>query len=266
MVRIISVILFICFSVSAQAQFRAEFQYILSGTVDQGGTYSLRGLFSDNDQIGYSVDSIDVGDFFIDKNGQVYQIVHSSASSPLELEVDPVGDAGTPVTGNGLLSESLYNIYFETAGIPDKLRSLVENDFRQNFIPSVPRIARDTGFIERQELIDSLSNSVVTETDPVFTDAITNATTNNGLGEILVRSGADVFVRDVSSITGGNSVTIESFLSQTGSNVVLSQTPTGAVQVKRSGISMTQGADFSVSSDTITFNLPLEAENVLVIY
>jgi len=61
---------------------------------------------------------------------------------------------------------------------------------------------------------------------------------------------------------------VESFLAQTGATIILSQVPTApsSVQVKRSGIAMVQGTDFTISGDTITFTLTLDTENVLVIF
>lgn len=135
------IILFFSFSVVAQSTFRANFNYILSGTVDQGGTYSLRGLYSDDDELGFPVDSLQAGYFFIDKNGQIFTVVHTNGLSPLEIEVDAFDANGAPVTGKGLLTAKRNNVYLESGSATDKLKSIVENNARINTFIDSSRIS-----------------------------------------------------------------------------------------------------------------------------
>jgi len=200
-------ILLLSWVTSARAQLEERFsvtaQFSVNSSVTDSTWYVNVNEWTDHYGGGYLPNGIVVGYHILDAAGREYEIdsVLTSNFSRATVRVEELQADGIGPTGRGTVWNPLANAGFilpppdGVDGVSDVLlsRIAIHNAILSDSLSTsldaaqVVQIARDTGFLE-------------SETDPVFTDAITNATQDPALTELLVRSGSDIFTRDVSSL------------------------------------------------------------------
>jgi len=223
-----------------EERFSVTAQFSVNSSVTDSTWYVNINEWTDHYGAGYLPNGIVVGYHILDAAGREYTIdsVLTSNFSRATVRVEELQADGLGPTGRGTVWNPLANAGFilpppdGVEGVSDVLlsRIAIHNAILSDSLSTsldaaqVVQIARDTGFVERLELADTatairadfptdtqLSPAQVagiardtgfleTETDPIFTNAITNATTDNALTELLVRSGSNIFTRDVSSL------------------------------------------------------------------
>lgn len=127
---------FLCFSLQAQTNFRADFKVNDNdNTPSNGGDYVLVGQFDDTDGLGYLDTDIKVDTtIFADDRGFRYLVVYKSGTVLLTLEVDAIDTMVVPDIGWGQLYQPTTNFSFplETGGhIVDKNRASLTSKFRE---------------------------------------------------------------------------------------------------------------------------------------
>ena len=122
------ILLFLTTALSAQTV--GEYNFLATATPAGPGTYGMNGFFLDTDGRGFTTAdiTIDVTHFF-DGNGQKFIIRAKTGTSPIQLDVDAVGHANSPVSGVGQISDLSPNgMPYTSGGVSGKVSSTVNNE------------------------------------------------------------------------------------------------------------------------------------------
>lgn len=122
------ILLFLTTALSAQTV--GEYNFLAAATPAGAGTYGMNGFFLDTDGRGFTTAdiTIDVTHFF-DSNGQKFIIRAKTGTSPIQLDVDAVGHANSPVSGLGQISDLSPNgMPYTSGGVSGKVSSTVNNE------------------------------------------------------------------------------------------------------------------------------------------